>query len=152
MIYWTAIFGHQKCSWRFRRKPECRRVTGTPPGDIVGLMGLSGEREGWPRAGRAHLPLWSTRRGGRRPPFLLPLPLPFPLLVGVGKRGVLLLLGGGGLLLGAPQGAGRPPPLLLYIRGQGGTLGHTSWSTDRSLAVCGAPLHHIPPRSYRRGV
>ena len=38
-------------------KPECRRVTGTPPGEIVGLMGLSGEREGWPRAGRAPLPL-----------------------------------------------------------------------------------------------
>ena len=30
-----------------------------PPGEIMGLMGLSGEREGWPRAGRAPLPLWS---------------------------------------------------------------------------------------------
>ena len=30
-----------------------------PPGEIVGLMGLGGEREGWPRAGRAPLPLWS---------------------------------------------------------------------------------------------
>ena len=48
-------------------------------------------------------------------------PLPFPLLVGVGKRGVLLLLGGGLLLLARPTGAGRPPPLLLYIRGQEGT-------------------------------
>ena len=28
-----------------------------PRGEIVGLMGLSGEREGWPRAGRAPLPL-----------------------------------------------------------------------------------------------
>ena len=34
-------------------------VTGTPFGKLLGLMGLSGEREGWPRAGRAPLPLWS---------------------------------------------------------------------------------------------
>ena len=72
-----------------------------PPGEIVGLMGLSGERERGsqkgPRTPSPSGPNW-TRRGGRRPPFLLPLPLPFPLLVGVGKRGVLLLLGGGLLL------------------------------------------------------
>ena len=30
-----------------------------PPGEIMGLMGLSGEREGWPRAGRAPHLLWS---------------------------------------------------------------------------------------------
>ena len=67
----------------------------------MGHMGLSGEREGQPGWAARLLPPgpnW-TRRGGRRPPFLLPLPLPFPLLVGVGKRGVLLLLGGGLLLL-----------------------------------------------------
>ena len=38
------------------RVPEGYR---NPPGEIVGLMGLSGEREGWPRVGRAPLPLWS---------------------------------------------------------------------------------------------
>src|SRR3954471_1763965 len=75
--------------------------------------------QGGPRAPSSSGPNW-TRRGGRRPPFFLLLPLPFPLLVGVRKRGVLLLLGGGPLLLGAPTRAGRPPPLLLYIRGQGG--------------------------------
>src|SRR4051812_2861602 len=88
------------------------------------------ERErGAARAGpRAPSPLVriGLGEGGRRPPFLLPLPLPFPLLVGVGKRGILLLLGGGFLLLARLTRAGRPPPLLLYIRGQGGTLGHTS--------------------------
>ena len=51
------------------RTPEVFRVvsekTGVlegyrnPPGEIVGLMGLSGETEGWPRADRAPLPLWS---------------------------------------------------------------------------------------------
>ena len=30
-----------------------------PSGELMGLMGLSGERGGWPRAGRAPLPLWS---------------------------------------------------------------------------------------------
>src|SRR3954468_21942121 len=81
--------------------------------------------QGWAARPLPSGPNW-TRRGGRRPPFLLPLPLPFPLLVGVVKRGVLLLLGGGVLLLGAPTRAGRPPPLLLYIRGQGATSRHTS--------------------------
>ena len=38
------------------RVPEGYR---NPPGEIVGLMGLSVEREGWPRAGRVPLPLWS---------------------------------------------------------------------------------------------
>ena len=67
----------------------------------MGLMGLSGER-GPARVGRAPpsplVRIGLGEGGGWRPPFLLPLPLPFPLLVGVGKRGVLLLLGGGGLL------------------------------------------------------
>ena len=50
------------------RTPEVIRVisekTGvpegyrTPPGELMGHMGLSGEREGWPRVGRAPLPLW----------------------------------------------------------------------------------------------
>ena len=51
------------------RTPEVFRVVSekigvpegyrNPPGEIVGLMGLSGEREGWPMAGRVPLPLWS---------------------------------------------------------------------------------------------
>ena len=67
-----------------------------------------------PRAPSPSDPNW-TRKGGRRPPFLLLLPLPFPLLVGVGKRGVLLLLGGGLLLLARPTGpAGLPPCSFIY--------------------------------------
>ena len=35
--------------------PEYRGVTGTPPGEVMGHMGLSGEREG--RPGQAARPL-----------------------------------------------------------------------------------------------
>ncbi len=88
----------------------------------MGHMGLSGEREGQPGWAVRLLPLVriGLGEGGRRPPFLLPLPFPFPLLVGV------LLLLGGGLLLGAPIGAGRPPPLAPLYTGAGGTPRHTS--------------------------
>ena len=51
------------------RTPEVFRVvsekTGVPegyrnpPGEIMGLMGLSGEREGQPKVGRAPPPPWS---------------------------------------------------------------------------------------------
>ena len=88
----------------------------------MGLMGLSGER-GAASMGRAPPPPLvriGLGEGGRRPPFLLPLPLPFPLLVGVGKRGVLLLLGGGLLLLGAPKGRPASPLAPLYT----GAVGH----------------------------
>ena len=47
---------------------------------------------------------------------------------------------------GAPH-EGRPAsPLLLYIRGQGHPRTH---KLTIVLAVCGAPLHRFPPRSYR---
>ena len=114
------------------RTPEVFRVisektgvpegTGTPPGEVMGHMGLSGEREGHPKVGRAPPPplvrIGLGEGGGA--PLSFSLPTSFPLLVGV------LLLLGGGLLLGAPTRAGRPPPSLLYIRGQGGTSRHTS--------------------------
>ena len=96
-----------------------------PPGEVMGLMGLSGER-GAARVGRAPRPPgpnWTRRGGGA--PFLLPLPLPFPLLVGVGKRGVLLLLGGGLLLLARQQGPAVLPLAPLYT-GARGTSRHTS--------------------------
>ena len=51
------------------RTPEVFRVVsektgvpegyGNPPGEIVGLMGLSGEREGRPGQAARPLPLWS---------------------------------------------------------------------------------------------
>ena len=60
-------------------------------------------------------------------PFPSPLPPLSPLvLFKLGKKGVLLPLGGGLLPLGAPREAGWPPPSLLYIRGEEGTLEHTS--------------------------
>src|SRR3954465_13292293 len=107
-------------------------------------MGLSGER-GAARAGpRAPSPLVriGLGEGGRRPPFLLPLPLPFPLLVGVGKRGVLLLLGRGLLLLARPA---RPAglPLAPIYTGGGGPSRHNKWSL-RSLCRVRFPLHHNP--------
>ena len=39
--------------------PEYREVTGTPPGEVMGHMGLSGERVGLPEVGRAPPPSWS---------------------------------------------------------------------------------------------
>ena len=58
-----------------------------PPGELMGHMGsVKRERagQGRPRAPSPSGPNW-TREGGRRPPFLLPHLLPFPLLVGLGK-------------------------------------------------------------------
>ena len=40
-------------------KPESRRVTRTPPGEVMGHMGLSGEREGQRGWAARLLPLWS---------------------------------------------------------------------------------------------
>ena len=86
------------------RTPELFRVisekTGVPegyrnpPGEVMGHMGLSGEREGQPGWAALLLPPgpnWTRRGGGA--PLSLSLPTSFPLLVGV-----LLLLGGGLLL------------------------------------------------------
>jgi len=102
----------------------------------MGHMGLSGEREGQPKVGRAPPPPgpnW-TRRGGAAPPFPSPSPLPFPLLVGV------LLLLGGGLLLGAPIGPAGLLPLLLYIRGQGAPLDTQVDPRDHILSRVRCPL------------
>ena len=77
------------------REPEGYR---NPPEEVMGHMGLSGEREALPEVGRTPPPPgpnW-TRRGGGGAPLSFSLPTSFPLLVGV------LLLLGGGLLLGAP--------------------------------------------------
>ena len=111
-----------------------------PPGRVLGLMGLRGKERGAARVGRAPPPPLvriGLGEGGRHPPFLLPLPLPFPLLIGVGKRGVLLLLGGGLLLLARHRGpAGLPPCSFIY-----GGRGHleTHKLIIDPLAVCGAP-------------
>ena len=72
------------------RTPEMFRVisekTGVPegyrnpPGEVIGRMGLSGEREeqpGWAARLLPPGPNW-TRRGGAAPPFPSPSPLPSP--------------------------------------------------------------------------
>ena len=93
-----------------------------PLGEVMGHMGLSGEREGQPKVGRAPPPplVRIVLGEGGGAPLSLSLPTSFPLLVGV------LLLLGGGLLLGAPHLAGRPPPLAPLYTGAGGTPRHTS--------------------------
>ena len=107
--------------------PEGYQNPPPPRGEVMGLMGLSGESEGQPGGATRPSPsgLNWTRRGGAAPPFLLPLPLPFPLLVGVGKRGVLLLLGGGLLLLVPCKGRPASPLAPLYT-GAGGTSRHNN--------------------------
>ena len=113
------------------RTPEVFRVisekTGepegyrNPPGEVMGHMGLSGEREGQPGWATRLLPPgpnW-TRRGGRRPPFPLPphfFPPPSRSPTPTRRR----------TPPGAPTGADRPPPLAPLYTGAGGTPRHTS--------------------------
>ena len=93
-----------------------------PPGEVMGHMGLSGEREGGSKGGpRASSPLVriGLGEGGRRPPFLLPphfCPPPSRSPTPTRRR----------TPPGAPIGAGRPPPLAPLYTGAGGTPRHTS--------------------------
>src|SRR3954466_3498122 len=119
------MFGHRNGSEWFRIIPECLKGLPETPGKLWAIMGHEGREKAAPGSGARppmRSPNW-TRGRGRGPPFLLPLPLfsfPSPILVGLGK--------------GSPTPTGRrtPPPLarllgrpasplLLYIRGQGGT-------------------------------
>src|SRR3954470_11588651 len=105
--------------------PEYRGLP-EPPG---GLLGHSGpkerreEREEEVAARPTLLVRIGQGKGGGAPPFLplLHFLLP-PLLFQVG----VLLPVGVGLPLGAPRTRPAASPLLLYIRGQGGTPRHTS--------------------------
>ena len=103
----------------FGHLPECRGGYRNPSGSILGLMGLSGRRGGAARAAARPSPSspnW-TRKGGRRPlSFPLSPSLPFPLLLQLGKEGVLLPVGVGlppwrALLLGRPP---LPPCSFIY--------------------------------------
>ena len=102
----------------FGHLPEYRGVTGTPPGSLWALLGLSGREEEAAKVG-ARPPSPIQIGMGADPPFLLSFSLFLLLLLQLGKGGDLLLLGVG-IPLGARHREGRPsPPPLLYIRGQG---------------------------------
>src|SRR3954469_13370621 len=112
------------------RKQEFTGVPGglpEPPGDIMGLMGLSGKGgKGWLGRPRASPPFPSpsrTRRRGRRPS---PSLSPSGNLVGLGLGGGNPTPGGSRTPLARQAWPASPLPLLLYIRGQGGTPRHTS--------------------------
>ena len=119
-------------------------VTGTPR-RLLGLMDPIGGRgeaaKGQPCAPPPPKSVLD-KEGGRRPPFPFPLFPSSPLLVQQGREGVILPMGVG-LLLARPSWLAASSPLLLYIRGQEGTLETQQLIIDL-LAVCGAPLHHSP--------
>ena len=94
---------------------------GNSPGEVLGLIGPYGKEKKGLKGGRTP-PLGLVRiglgKGGA--PFLLS-PCPFPSPTPTRKGGVLLPVGVG-LPPWRASSLGRPPPpLLLYIRGQGGT-------------------------------
>ena len=130
--------------------PEYRGVTGTPPprGGNHGPHGPWERRGANPQRGAHPPPKGSPIRKerGPDPPFPLPL-LSFPISPSVGRK-----RWGGGLLLGlgvqvglppwrAPPGR-RPPPPLLYIRGQGAPQRHINCSLSR---VRCPPPQFTPP-------
>ena len=101
--------------------PEYRGVTGTPR-RLLGLMGPIGGRgeaaKGQPRVPPPKSKLDKEGGGGAPlsfPPLSPSLSSPNP----TRKRKGVLLPVGVGLLLARPSWPAAPPPLLLYIRGQG---------------------------------
>ena len=107
-------------------------------------------RKGKPKvAARLPPPLVLLGLGEVAGPLSLFPPLRIPIPTRIGGGGILLPEGVG-LLLARPKAGRTSPPLLLYIQGQGAPL-DTIDPRDRSIAVCGAPCHHIPPRSYCSG-
>ena len=115
LIYWTTIFGHRKCSGEVSDKTGVSEGYRNPPGELMGLMGLSGER-GATRAGRTPPAPWvgiGLGKGGSAPlSFSLSFLPPLFLVGNLLGIGFLFLVG---ILLGArPRRVGRPPLAPLY--------------------------------------
>ena len=113
--------------------PEYRRGYQNPPGKVMGHMGHRREANqptrGWcaPHKGGGRNSLGK----GAPPPFSFSYSLSFPLSTSMRRKreGGRILLGLGVLVGLPPHGVplgGLPPPHLLYIRGQGGTLEHNN--------------------------
>ena len=144
MIYWTSMFGHQNVPEKFRIKSECWRVTGTPRGVNGPYWALVEDRRRRPGGGRPPKPNpnWG---GGPGPPFLLSFPPFLPSPTPTREGGILLPPGVGLPPWACHERTGSPPPPHLYIWGRG----HPIDTQVDCLAMCGAPLHRFPPRSYR---
>ena len=115
-----------------------------PSGELMGLNGPWWERGGGGQVGGA-CPPSPIRIGRGRPPFpSLPLHLPSS-PTPTREGGKPTPTGSRTPPLGAPPPLGRPPSPLLYKRRRGHPIDTTIDPLDL-LAVCGAPLHHNPPR------
>ena len=148
MIYWTTIFGHRNGSGGYRI------YTGVPggyrnPPEVIGPHGP----KWWKRRGGQEVargppcpnPNWEREAGAA--PLLLPsLHLLLPPSPSWNRKGGQNLLGVGLPPLGAPPPLGRPSPPPPFIYGGGGHPIDTTFNLLDLLAVCGAPLHHSPPR------
>ena len=53
MIYWTTIFGHQKCSEEVSDKTGVPEGLPEPPGEVLGLSGPEGRERAAARRWRA---------------------------------------------------------------------------------------------------
>ena len=127
------------------------RSTGELREFVLGLNGPYGKGEKglkrWPHPSPCSGPNW-TREGGRTlPSFSFSLPFSYS---NKERRGP------------TPGGSRTPPlarppprpaasPLAPLYTGAGGHPKDTTIDLLDLLAVCGAPLHHNPPRSYRSG-
>ena len=124
---------------------------GNSPGSICALLGHTGIEERGRKEGGTQPPSGPNWTRGAAPfSFLLSPSFP-PSPTPTRKEGVLLPVGVGlplaRPLLGRPH---LPPPSFIY-GGRGAPHDTQVDLRDRSLAVCGAPLHDITPRSYCSG-
>ena len=101
-----------------------REVIGTPQ-EVYGPYWALVERRGKEQGRGRALPSPIQIGVGARPPFLLPLSSFLPLLLQLGKGGILLPVGVG-LLLGRAIERAGPPLLHSFIYGEGVPLGDTT--------------------------